>query len=218
MTTARRRIGLLLALLTVLLAAVFGAAPAANADSGSPTATRVLVVGVPGLTWADIGASTTPHLWDLAASSPIGSVSVRAVRSTTCLLDGWASLGAGNRVRVPGPDQGIPPIPLPEPGGSPTPTTGRNGAPATQYDSTLTYCGLQERVATIALSNPAADVQRRKPHNPLAEEVVSCANDRCDQEVRHDNCEGIADSVSRTLGRRCLSRPTDSPSKDERGT
>ena len=160
MTTARRRIGLLLALVTVLLSAVFGVAPAANAESGSPTATRVLVVGVPGLTWADIGASTTPHLWDLSTSSPIGSVSVRAVRSTTCLLDGWASLGAGNRVRVPGPDQGIPPIPLPEPGGSPTPPTGQNGPPATQYDSTLTYCGLQERVATIALSDPAADVQR----------------------------------------------------------
>ena len=53
---------------------------------------------------------------------------------------------------------------------------------------------------------------------PTAAEVVFEANDRCDQEVRHDNREGIADSVSRTLGRRCLSRPTDSPSKDERGT
>ena len=49
-------------------------------------------------------------------------------------------------------------------------------------------------------------------------EVVFKGNDRCDQEVRHDNREGIADSASRTLGRRCLSRPTDSPSKDERGT
>jgi hypothetical protein len=51
-----------------------------------------------------------------------------------------------------------------------------------------------------------------------AAEVVFEANARCDQEVRHDNREGIADSVSRTLGRRCLSRPTYSPSKDERGT
>src|SRR3954452_19526387 len=51
-----------------------------------------------------------------------------------------------------------------------------------------------------------------------ASEIVLLANDRCDQEVRHDNRDGIADSVSRTLGRRCLSRPTDSPSKDERGT
>ncbi len=51
-----------------------------------------------------------------------------------------------------------------------------------------------------------------------ASEIVLLANDRCDQEVRHDNREDIADTVSRTLGRRCLSRPTDPPSKDERGT
>src|SRR5207244_2021233 len=35
-------------------------------------------------------------------------------------------------------------------------------------------------------------------------------------DVRHDNCEGIADPVSRTLGRRCLSRPTYLKSKDDR--
>jgi hypothetical protein len=35
-------------------------------------------------------------------------------------------------------------------------------------------------------------------------------------DVRHDNCEGIADTVSRTLGRRCLSRPTYLKSKDNR--
>ncbi len=35
-------------------------------------------------------------------------------------------------------------------------------------------------------------------------------------EVRHDNREGIADAVSRTLGRRCLSRPTYLNSKDDR--
>jgi hypothetical protein len=34
--------------------------------------------------------------------------------------------------------------------------------------------------------------------------------------VRHDNREGIADTVSRTLGRRCLSRPTYLKSKDNR--
>src|SRR5207237_2054984 len=35
-------------------------------------------------------------------------------------------------------------------------------------------------------------------------------------DVRHDNREGIADAVSRTLGRRCLSRPTYLKSKDDR--
>ena len=44
---------------------------------------------------------------------PIGAMSVRAARSTTCILDGWATLGAGNRARVPGPDDGLPPVPVP---------------------------------------------------------------------------------------------------------
>src|SRR5262249_5449363 len=34
--------------------------------------------------------------------------------------------------------------------------------------------------------------------------------------VRHDNRESIADTVSRTLGRKCLSRPTYLNSKDDK--
>ncbi|MCU1668704.1 MAG: rane protein of unknown function [Blastococcus sp.] len=152
------------AVLLVLLAALVGWPGTAAADTPrGATAARVLIVGVPGLTWDDVAPRTTPHLWALAEDSPIGAISVRASRSTTCLLDGWGSLGAGNRVQVPGPDQGIPPIPL-APGQQPSatglPAPGSNAAPAPQYDTSLTYCGLQERVATIALSTPAADVQR----------------------------------------------------------
>ena len=47
----------------------------------------------------------------MAGDSAIGALSVRAARSTTCVLDGWATLGAGNRARVPGPDEGLPPVP-----------------------------------------------------------------------------------------------------------
>ena len=107
---------------------------AGAADDGrrpDATADRVLVVGVPGLTWDDVDPEATPELWDLAGESAIGALSVRAARSTTCLLDGWATLGAGNRARVPGPDEGLPPVPLPtvplpERPAAPTPTpTGR---------------------------------------------------------------------------------------------
>ena len=151
------------ALLVVVLAVLLGWPAAAGADTTpAPTATRVMVVGIPGLTWADIDPTGTPELWGLAKGSPIGAVSVRAVRSTTCLLDGWASLGAGNRVKVPGPDQGIPPIPLPAPPGQQPPSASSSGGAGedTQYDTSLTFCGLQEKVATIAHSDPAADVQR----------------------------------------------------------
>ena len=132
-----RGAALLALVLMALLAwpAPAGAAPAT--DRGSTRADRVLIVGVPGLTWSDVDPTATPALWALAEHSPIGAVSVRAARSTTCLLDGWASLGAGNRAKVPGPD-----------------------ASAPGHDLSLTHCGPQEKLATTALSDPATDVQR----------------------------------------------------------
>ena len=51
------------------------------------------------------------------------------------------------------------------------------------------------------------------PQSDLADEVLK---DPYAFDVRHDNREGIADAVSRTLGRRCLSRPTYLKSKDDR--
>ena len=114
MTRAGRRAAALLALVAGLLAGPLPVAGAADDRAGAATdADRVLVVGVPGLTWADVDPEATPELWALAEESAIGAVSVRAARSTTCLLDGWATLGAGNRARVPGPDEGLPPVPLP---------------------------------------------------------------------------------------------------------
>ncbi|VTS00492.1 Uncharacterized protein OS=gamma proteobacterium HdN1 GN=HDN1F_36730 PE=4 SV=1: DUF1016 [Gemmata massiliana] len=66
---------------------------------------------------------------------------------------------------------------------------------------------LFERVALspVKLSIPMAQA------HPSATDVF---RDSYLVEVRHDNREGITDSVSRTLGRGCLSRSTYSPSKD----
>jgi hypothetical protein len=165
-----RAAALLLVALVLLLggpATALAGPAAATAGSTAPTADRVLVVGVPGLTWSDVDRQRTPQLWALAEHSPIGAISVRAARSTTCLLDGWASLGAGNRARVPGPDEGIGPIPVPvptvpgaDPGLPAAPSTSGDGTTSPQYDTSLTHCGLQERVATIALTRPSADVLR----------------------------------------------------------
>ena len=105
---------LLLAVLVVLLTAVpVPAAPAAAAPAEGASADRVVVVGVPGLVWDDVDPQATPALWELAERSPIGAVSVRAARATSCVLDGWATLGAGNRARFPAPDESTPPVPLP---------------------------------------------------------------------------------------------------------
>ena len=85
------------------------AGPARGRRRGRRTTppTACCVVGVPGLVWSDVdpdGARPSCGRWPRESS--IGAMSVRAARSTTCLLDGWATLGAGNRARVPGPGRG----------------------------------------------------------------------------------------------------------------
>ena len=152
------------AVLLVLLTVLLGVPPAAVAADDGARVDRVLVVGVPGLTWNDIDPEGTPELWAMAENSAIGALSVRAARSTTCVLDGWATLGAGNRARVPGPDEGLPPVPvptvpLPDDQAAPTPTP--DGAtPEPVLDTSLSHCGLQERAASVALIDPAATVVR----------------------------------------------------------
>ncbi|RBY97413.1 hypothetical protein DQ237_00095 [Blastococcus sp. TF02-8] len=159
-----------LALLFLLTALVAGSLVAGLPVAGLPvaagaeeqaTADRVVVVGVPGLTWADVDPGTTPQLWAMAEESAIGALSVRAARSTSCLLDGWATLGAGNRARFPGTDEGLPPVPLPTPPVAPGSDGEQPDPPADPpLDTSLTHCGLQERVAAVALGDPGATVAR----------------------------------------------------------
>ncbi|PRY49090.1 hypothetical protein LY71_107173 [Geodermatophilus tzadiensis] len=161
----RRAVLLLLAVLALLVPGLPGAAAADDA-AADWRADRVLVVGVPGLLWSDLEAGRTPALWDLAETSPMGAVSVRAARSTTCLLDGWATLGAGNRARFPSPAEALPQVPVPtvplpgeEPGGAegtPTPQPVPAGPPASPE---LSFCGLQERLAEAGLADPLTAVR-----------------------------------------------------------
>ncbi|MCO7221138.1 hypothetical protein [Klenkia sp. PcliD-1-E] len=157
--SAARRAGL--ALLAVLGLLLGTAVPAAAADgSGGATVDRVVVVGIPGLTWADVDPTATPALWQLAGSSAIGALSVRAARSTTCVLDGWATLGAGNRARWAGRVDPLPPVPLPsdrtEADGAATDPPGLFDT--VPEDTSLSYCGLQEQVAAVGLADPQAAV------------------------------------------------------------
>ncbi|MGY1683427.1 hypothetical protein [Geodermatophilus sp. SYSU D01176] len=160
-----RLAALLLAVLTVLLVGAGTAGAADDATTGQATADRVVVVGVPGLVWDDVDPEATPSLWALAEGSPIGAVSVRAARATSCVLDGWATLGAGNRARFPAPDESVPPVPLPtvplpsaapaDPGAAETP---EQVAPVPPASPALSHCGLQERLAAAGLADPQAAV------------------------------------------------------------
>lgn len=86
--------------LLVALAWVLGAAAPASAVDGEP---RVVVLGAPGLTLADLSPEVTPTLWEMAKGGATGNLVVRGAYLQTCGGDGWLSLGAGDRVAVPRP-------------------------------------------------------------------------------------------------------------------
>lgn len=75
----------------------FPAAPAAR--SLDLPGGKVLVVGIPGLTWEDIVRTRPPAMTSLASRGAIGNVSIRA---SNRLGEGYATLGAGNRTVTAG--------------------------------------------------------------------------------------------------------------------
>jgi hypothetical protein len=148
-TSLRARLVVLL--LGILLAPLLAAGgPAAAADAANPyAADHVVVVGVPGLSWTDVSGQRTPELADLAAHGAIGSLTVRAARSLTCVLDGWASVGAGNRARFPGPEE-------PEP----APAEPANGDQVVGPEGPNTLCDRQQLLAAVTLAEPEQAVER----------------------------------------------------------
>jgi hypothetical protein len=83
--------------LVPLALALLGAAPVAAEPGAEPERpASVLVVGIPGLRWSDVGEGT-PTLQRLAQQGAVGLLSVKAVPPVTCPADGWLTLGAGNR-------------------------------------------------------------------------------------------------------------------------
>src|SRR5450830_1623574 len=66
---------------------------AASAGTGSP----VVLVGVTGLRWDDLGSLTTPTLWSLSRQAAVGTTVVRSVGPSSCPADGWLAVSTGTR-------------------------------------------------------------------------------------------------------------------------
>jgi hypothetical protein len=81
--------------------AIHAAAPDLSSERGGPP---LVVVGVPGLRWADVTAAGTPTLWQLASNGSIGNVSIRTVADRTCPAAGWLTVGSGRRSRASSAD------------------------------------------------------------------------------------------------------------------
>ncbi|HEX5996337.1 MAG TPA: hypothetical protein VFY84_14445, partial [Jiangellales bacterium] len=86
------------AMVAGLLAALVAGAPPASADEqATDRQPGVVLVGVPGLAWPDVTAEDMPTLFELAGTDAAASLSVRTIRSRTCTVDGWLTVGAGGR-------------------------------------------------------------------------------------------------------------------------
>ena len=94
-TCAVQRAVAAIALIAAAVAAVaVGAAGAAGAAHGPPVR-RVLVLSLPGTTWAALSQADTPHLDALLARAAVGNTSVRGIERETRTGDGYVTIGAG---------------------------------------------------------------------------------------------------------------------------
>jgi len=94
------------ALLTALAVLLAAPAQALGTATPEPVPGPVVLVGVTGLRWDDVGSLTTPTLWELSREGSVGVVATRSVRSRACPADGWLAVSSGNRAAdVPADDR-----------------------------------------------------------------------------------------------------------------
>lgn len=87
--------------LAVALIGILALVPRPHAAATRTSAGHVVLVGAPGLRWDDLSPIETPTLWALAQQGSVGALVVRSARDTTCPVDGWLTLGAGDYARGP---------------------------------------------------------------------------------------------------------------------
>jgi hypothetical protein len=104
----------------VLMFTLCSCARTTSAELPKPAGARkVLIVGIPGLTWDDLRAANAPTIRTLASGGLVGNVSVRVSNN---LADAYGTLGAGARVETDptagwafDPDELAQLLPLPPP-------------------------------------------------------------------------------------------------------
>lgn len=112
---ARLVLGVLLIFCVLGGVATGGAADVAQTRA---PAGPVVVIGVPSLQWSDVDRHNTPALWRLTEQGSGGGLSIRATKTTTCPADGWLTVSAGQRARLPHGNCALPPNPATASGGA----------------------------------------------------------------------------------------------------
>lgn len=104
LTSARQRV-LAIVVLSALLAgsALWSGKRQEPANvAATATASKVIVFGIPKLGWSDIGTGALPTLDGLLRDGAVAATSVRTLAGRPTTTEGYATLGAGARVRADG--------------------------------------------------------------------------------------------------------------------
>jgi len=99
-TSPRARMAAIAAALVAALAATLwsGARAAPPSVALSGPASKVLLVGVPGLRWDDVGTGAMPVLDGMIRDGAVAAMTVRTRSPDPSVTEGYATLGAGSRV------------------------------------------------------------------------------------------------------------------------
>ena len=92
--------------LALLLAGLLAGCGSDDAPEAAPV-DRVLIVTLPGITWADVEGRSLPTLDRLVDDAAIGDVSTRIGRTLASTTAAYLTLGSGTRAVVPGVDTGV---------------------------------------------------------------------------------------------------------------
>lgn len=101
----------LAALLLILSASSASAYRSENSPYEGEDYDPVILIGIGSLTWADIDPDVTPALNQFAQRSAVAAMSTRMNSRSACAIDGWLTLGAGDRTSVSSSAQTCPSLP-----------------------------------------------------------------------------------------------------------
>ena len=104
LTTARQRVGAIVALFALLAGTALwmGDRQEPASVAASAPASKVIIFGIPKLGWEDVGTGALPTLDRLLRGGAVAATSVRTLAGRPSTSEGYASLGAGARVRADG--------------------------------------------------------------------------------------------------------------------
>jgi hypothetical protein len=214
--------------LAVIAIPLLGGSPAAQAaartqahatGSRQPAPQRhIVLVGIPALSWNAVSAEDTPNLWRLATQGSAGALSVRALGTVACPIDGWLTVSAGNRAsRTAGACATLPPAPAPSGDGAvvtdfPDIRRGniesRFQSPVGLLGETLHNAGGCTTAAGPGAALALADATGRVDvYRPSARDLTTAALQRCavaavdiDDVLRGDGTPESVRSADRALG------------------